>query len=427
MKNRVFIVGVGTTKFEKPLTKNWEYYEIGREAGEIALNDARLKFDEIKAAVCSYCYGEPTCGQRAVYELGMTGIPIFNCNNNCSSGSSALMLASSLIKSNEFDCVLALGFEKMERVLSNVYTDRPLPSQKQFDRIYALGANGELIATHLNYFTSEVIKMFALAAREFEGKNENAREAFFKVAYKNHKHGSQNKNAMVQRKFTLEEIKSKKMLFEPINSVVSAPTSDGGAAVILCSYEYVLKHGLEGNAVEVLSQSMQTDQSKTFDGNFSDVCGLYLAKKGILEVFRETKMNIKEVDVLEVHDCFSPAELMLYEKLGLCEEGKAVELINTLEWVKNENGGEVGLIGDQKKWCVNPSGGLESKGHPIGASGISQCVELCLQLRNEARERQVPGNPKVGLQHNYGIGSSCVLSLYKKFILKNEDSIKCKI
>ncbi|KAJ3219952.1 hypothetical protein HK099_004529 [Clydaea vesicula] len=305
--------------FEKPLTKNWEYYEIGREAGEIALNDARLKFDEIKAAVCSYCYGEPTCGQRAVYELGMTGIPIFNCNNNCSSGSSALMLASSLIKSNEFDCVLALGFEKME-----------------------------------------------------------------------------------------------------INSVVSAPTSDGGAAVILCSYEYVLKHGLEGNAVEVLSQSMQTDQSKTFDGNFSDVCGLYLAEKGILE-------KLIRVDVLEVHDCFSPAELMLYEKLGLCEEGKAVELINTLEWVKNENGGEVGLIGDQKKWCVNPSGGLESKGHPIGASGISQCVELCLQLRNEARERQVPGNPKVGLQHNYGIGSSCVLSLYKKFILKNEDSIKCKI
>ncbi|KAJ3389561.1 hypothetical protein HDU92_000982 [Lobulomyces angularis] len=419
MENRVFIVGVGTTKFEKPLTKNWEYYEIGREAGEIALNDARLKFDEIKAAVCSYCYGEPTCGQRAVYELGMTGIPIFNCNNNCSSGSSALMLASSLIKSNEFDCVLALGFEKSGKSLEVKYTNLEFPGQKHFNRLTQIGAQKELVSKHLNYHSSEVLKMFSYSAGEFINRNYNATNNFDTISFKNHKHSKNNENALLQKEFTLEEIKNSPKIFQTVSALSSAPIADGGAAAILCSFRFMMEHGLQKNAVEILSQKMATDTNVTFTGDYSDVCGFYLAKKAANDVFKETNLKMRDVDVLEIHDAFSSMEVQLYAQLGLCKEEETNDFINSLKWVKNENGGEIGIFGNNKKWwCVNPSGGLESKGHPLGATGIAQCAELCLQLRNNANKRQVPGNPKIGLQHNYGLASACVVSIYRKFEIK---------
>lgn len=165
------------------------------------------------------------------------------------------------------------------------------------------------------------------------------------------------------------------MICDPINAVMSAPTADGGAAAILCSLEFLEKNPhLVAQAVEIVAQHMTTDTVETLDkGSYADVCGVSMATRAAQLVFEEAAglgVTESDVGVLEVHDCFSPAELMMYEALGLCKPGKAVQLINSLQWIKNDSGVEYGLLGG--KWIVNPSGGLESKGHPIGATGIAQ-------------------------------------------------------
>lgn len=160
-KEQVFVVGVGMTKFEKPFTKKWDYPDMAREAGTAALNDAGISYQDVEAVVASYCYGEPTSGQRAVYELGLTGVPVFNTNNNCSSASSGLMLARLLVLSGQYRCVLALGFEKMERGLSERYKDRVSPVKRHMDHMVNIGAAPGLVNPQLNSMTSDVIKVSA--------------------------------------------------------------------------------------------------------------------------------------------------------------------------------------------------------------------------------------------------------------------------
>ncbi|GFO03740.1 non-specific lipid-transfer protein [Plakobranchus ocellatus] len=189
-----YIVGVGMTKFCRPQSKKWDYPDMAREAGQEALADAGLRYSDIDAVVASYCYGEPTCGQRAVYELGLTGVPVFNVNNNCSSGSSALMLAHRLVMSGAEECVLAIGFEKMEGGLSEKYTDRVSPVGRHMDHMVSIGAEPGLISPKMNHMTSDVIKLFACAAQEYIRKypQVNAKEALVKIAYKNRKQGVNN-------------------------------------------------------------------------------------------------------------------------------------------------------------------------------------------------------------------------------------------
>ncbi|KAJ8305348.1 hypothetical protein KUTeg_015893 [Tegillarca granosa] len=403
---RTFVVGVGVTKFEKPETKKWDYPDMGREAGQEALRDAGLSYNAIQAVVASYCYGEPTCGQRAVYELGLTGVPVFNVNNNCSSGSSALMLARRLVQSGIEDCVLAVGFEKMERGLSEKYTEKTSPVKRHMDHMVDIGAKPGLIQPHLNTMTSDVVKLYAYAAREYLKKYPNTTvDDFVSISYKNHKHSMNNPKATIQRVISKEDIKTKLPLCYPITFWMSAPTADGGAAAIVCSEDFVIKNNLQSQAVEIVAQHMVTDKISSFDKSFRDLSGYSMAKEAAQRCYTESGLSPSDVDVIEVHDCFSCNELFMYEALQLAEEGKGADLIRNSQWKRNQNGGELCVL--KGKWVVNPSGGLESK-------GLAQCAELVLQLRGKADKKQVDG-AKVGLQHNFGIGGAAVVTMYKKY------------
>ncbi|KAK6183067.1 hypothetical protein SNE40_010615 [Patella caerulea] len=413
VNRRVFVVGVGMTKFEKPFAKKWDYPDMAREAGQAALGDAGLQYSSIQAAVVSYCYGEPTSGQRAIYELGLTGIPVFNVNNNCSSGSSALMLAKRLIESGTEDCVMALGFEKMEGGLSERYTDRTSPVKRHMAHMTSLGANPDLIQPRMNNMTSDVIKLFVYAGREYLQKYPSAKyEDFVEIAYKNRKQGLNNPNASLPRLPSKDTISKKAVLSYPITFWMSAPTADGSAAAIVCSEDFVKNNGLQGQAIEIKAQHMVTDLPSSFDKSFMDLSGYTMAKIAADKCYKDSGISAQDIDVAEVHDCFSCNELFMYEALKFCDEGNGYRLIRDSTWKQNSNGGEVCVLGNGL--VVNPSGGLESKGHPIGATGLAQCFELVNQLRSKCGKRQVDG-AKVALQHNFGIGGACVVTLYGQY------------
>ncbi|KAK7492937.1 hypothetical protein BaRGS_00015884 [Batillaria attramentaria] len=411
--NRAFVVGVGMTKFERPKSKNWDYPDMAREAGQAALADAGIPYPAVKAVVASYCYGEPTSGQRAVYELGLTGVPVFNVNNNCSSGSSALMLARRLVQSGMEDCVMALGFEKMEGGLSERYTDRTSPIARHTDHMVAMGADPGIIQPKMNKVTSDVIKLFAYAAREYmELYPQLTVEDLAKIAHKNRKQGENNPRASFQKAPDLKTITNRAMLCYPITFNMSAATADGSAAAIVCSEKFVQEHGLQSKAVEILAQHMVTDLPSSFQSSYRDLCGYSMSKTAAEKCFEDTRMTPEDVQVFEVHDCFSCNELFMYEALHCAPEGRGLDLVNNSSWRRNKQGGEQLYVGN--KWVFNPSGGLESKGHPIGATGLGQCAELVWQLRGEAGKRQVEG-ARVAMQHNFGIGGAAVVTMYGKY------------
>ncbi|KAG7329674.1 hypothetical protein KOW79_005896 [Hemibagrus wyckioides] len=393
-KNRVFVVGVGMTKFDKPGARDGDYPEMAKEAGEKALADAGVPYSAIEQACVGYVYGDSTCGQRAIYHsLGLSGIPIINVNNNCSTGSTALFMARQLVQGGLADCVLALGFEKMERgSLSSKYMDRINPMDKHMEVMinrYGLAA------------APAAPQMFGNAGREHMEKYGTKPEHFAKIAWKNHKHSTNNPYSQFQDEYSLEQVIKSRKVFEFLTLLQCCPTSDGAGAAVLASEDFVRKHGLEAKAVEIIAQEMVTDLSTTFQENSCiKMVGYDMTRLAAKKCFKSAGLNPAAVDVIELHDCFSANELITYEALGLCPEGKAGELIDRGD---NTYGG---------KWVVNPSGGLISKGHPLGATGLAQCAELCWQLRGEAGKRQVPG-AKVALQHNIGLGGAVVVTLYR--------------
>ncbi|KAG5684584.1 hypothetical protein PVAND_013809 [Polypedilum vanderplanki] len=349
-------------------------------------------------------YSESTCGQRALYQLGMTGIPIYNTNNNGCTGSATMILAKQLVESGS-DCVMALGFEKMERgTLGMKYTDRVHPVDllyKQVDKI--------------DGFTSSApsAQPFGNAGEEHMRKYGSKPEHFAKIAYKSYKHSLNNPYAQFQQEYTLDQIKNAPIVHRVLTKLQCCPTSDGSACVILANEDFVKKHKLENQAVEILAMEMSTDLESTFTTNSSMVVAGYdMSKNAARKAFGKVNFKPQDVDVVELHDCFSANEMITYEALGLCEEGKGHKLV---ERGDNTYGG---------KYVINPSGGLISKGNPLGATGIAQCTELCWQLRGIAGKRQVK-DAKLALQHNIGLGGACVVSLYKLGF--PEKSIKHKL
>ena len=394
MGRKVYVVGVGMTKFEKPGSKAWDYPDMAKEAGEKALADAGIAYDLIEQACVGYCYGDSTCGQRAIYTLGLTGIPIYNVNNNCSTGSTALYMAKQFIEGGIADCVLALGFEKMEKGSLGVkFNDRTNPMDQQFMLMNELrGVGAAPIAP----------QFFGNAGREHMEKYGTTPEHFAKIGYKNHKHSVNNPYSQFQDEYSLEQIKAAPMVWEPLTKLQCCPTSDGAGAAILASEEFVKKHGLQKNAVEILGMAMTTDFKSTFSEKSSmKLVGYDMTKEAARRVYEQAGVGAENVDVVELHDCFSANELITYEALGLCGEGKAGEFIDS---GANTYGGKV---------VVNPSGGLISKGHPLGATGLAQCAELNWQVRGQADKRQVK-DAKIALQHNLGLGGAAVVTMYRK-------------
>ncbi|XP_060629507.1 sterol carrier protein 2 [Anolis sagrei] len=393
---RVFVVGVGMTKFEKPGTRdNFDYPDMAKEAGQKALADAGVPYSAVQQACVGYVFGDSTCGQRAIYHnLGLTGIPIINVNNNCSTGSTALFMARQLIRGGLADCVLALGFEKMAK--------GPLSSSASMDRVNPIDKHLELMVNKYGLATAPVTpQMFGNAGKEHMEKYGTKPEHFAKVAWKNHKHSVNNPNSQFQKEYSFDEILQSRKVYDFMTILQCCPTSDGAAAAVLASEEFVRKNNLEAKAVEIVAQEMMTDLPSTFKENSCiKMIGYDMTKEATKRCFSDSGLKPEDVDVIELHDCFSANELITYEALGLCPEGRAGELVDRGD---NTYGG---------KWVINPSGGLISKGHPLGATGLAQCAELCWQLRGEAAKRQVPG-AKVALQHNLGLGGAVVVSLYK--------------
>jgi acetyl-CoA acetyltransferase len=394
VSSKVYVVGVGMTPFRKPGRDDIDYPEMAREAGKKALDDAGVPYHAIEQAVVGYVYGDSTCGQRGVYELGLTGIPISNVNNNCSTGSTALFLGRQLVQGGLADCVLALGFEKMQPgSLTAQFGDREQPLMRH---LAALSELYELTAAPM------AAQMFADAGREHMEKYGTTAEQFARIAEKNHRHSANNPYAQFQTVYSLEEILAAPMIHEPLTKLQCSPTSDGSAAAVLASERFVDEHGLGDRAIEIAAQEMVTDTAATFeDRSAISIVGAQMTKLAAQRVYDRAGLGPSDVDVIELHDCFSTNELITYEALGLCETGEGGKLIDR---------GDTTYGG---RWVVNPSGGLISKGHPLGATGLAQCTELTWQLRGKADARQVDG-ARVGLQHNIGLGGAAVVTMYRK-------------
>ncbi len=395
MGKKVFVVGVGMTKFEKPGSKDWDYPDMAKEAGTNALADAGIDYSEIQQAIVGYCYGDSTCGERAVYTLGLTGIPVYNVNNNCSTGSTALFMAKQFVEGDLVDCALALGFEKMEKgSLGIKYTDRTNPMDKH------AGAMIEMRGYEPK--SPAAAQFFGNAGREHMERYGTTPEHFAKIGWKNHKHSVNNPYSQFQDEYSLDDIKNSPMVYDPLTKLQCCPTSDGSGAAVVCSEQFVKKHGLEDKAVEIIGMAMTTDFETTFSEKSSmKLIGTDMTKRAAQMVYEQSGVGPEDVDVVELHDCFSCNELVTYEGLGLCPEGKAGEFIDS---GANTYGGQV---------VINPSGGLISKGHPLGATGLAQCAELTWQLRGTANKRQVEG-AKIALQHNLGLGGAAVVAAYRK-------------
>ena len=394
--NRVFVVGVGMTKFEKPGSREWDYPDMAREAGTRALEDAGVAYDDVQAAAVGYVYGESCSGERAAYELGITGIPIYNVNNNCSTGSTALYLAANLVRGGLNDCVLALGFEKMNPgSLGATFMDREQPTGRHFATLF------ELFAPEA---APPAAQMFGMAGREHMEKYGSEPEHFAWIGYKNHKHSVDNPYSQFRDAYTLEQVQDARVVYPPVPLTLlqCSPTSDGAGAAIVASERFVDEHDLWGTAVQIAGQSMVTDMASSFeDGSAISAVGAKMTARAAQEVYEQAQTGAGDVDVCELHDCFTPNELITYEGLGFAAEGEGHHLVEA-EATTHGGAGPV----------VNPSGGLISKGHPLGATGLAQCAELNWQLRGQADGRQVDG-ATVALQHNIGIGGAVVVTMYK--------------
>jgi sterol carrier protein 2 len=391
MGRRVNVAGVGMIKFAKPGASE-EYDVMASKAASAALKDAGVRYDEIEQAFVGYVYGDSTCGQRAVYSLGLTGIPVINVNNNCSTGSTALFLARQAIEGGLAECVIALGFEKMEKgALGSKFDDRANPLEKFADVMNrAQGFNQAPPAA----------QMFGGAGREYRWKYGTKRETFAKISEKARKHASKNPYALFTQTLTVEEILASDEVFDPLTRFQCCPPTCGAAAAVLCSDEFARKHGLT-RPVYIAGQTMATDLPSSFEDSMIKMVGFDMAVKASKTLYERTGVSPEDVDVVELHDCFTANELLTYEAIGLCKEGEAEKFI----WDgDNTYGG---------KFVTNPSGGLLSKGHPLGATGLAQCTELVWQLRGQAEQRQVE-DARIALQHNLGLGGACVMTLYRR-------------
>ena len=392
MSHNVFVAGVGMIPFVKP-GANAPYPSMALQAGQQALADAGVNYAAIQQAYAGYVYGDSTAGQKAVYPLGMTGIPIFNVNNNCSTGSTALYLARQAIQNGAADCVLALGFEQMNPgALGNVFTDRPSPFE-DFDAQAAELVGMPDLPLALRYFGG--------AGLSHMNKYGTPLTSFAKIRVKASRHAARNPLALLRKELTVDDVMNAPPLWPGVlTRLMACPPTCGAAAAVLVSESYARRHGLRTD-VRIAAQAMTTDTPDTFDSrDMMHLVGYGMTESAADQVYEQAGIGPHDLDVVELHDCFAHNELISYEALGLCPEGGAQAFIDS---GNNTYGGQV---------VTNPSGGLLSKGHPLGATGLAQCFELTHQLRGTAEARQVDG-ARVALQHNLGLGGACVVTLYQ--------------
>ncbi|WP_433856087.1 thiolase C-terminal domain-containing protein [Streptomyces kronopolitis] len=397
MAGKAYIVGVGMTRFVKPESDDRQYWDLVKEAGGAALADAGIGYEAVEQVAAGYCFQPSTAGQRAVYELGLTGIPVYNVNNNCATGATALMMARRFVEGGIDDCVLALGFEKMKRGALGGGADSGDFRTSPVARHY-----GVMAAAHGFEQTPPTAQIFGNAAREHMARYGTTAEQLAAVGAKNHRHSAHNPHAQFRQVYTVEEVLAAPTVHRPLTRLQCSPTSDGAAAAVVASERFVREHDLAGKAVEIAAQAMTTDTGDSFaSGSCLDVVGRPMSRAAARQAYAAGGLGIEDVDVIELHDCFSVNELLTYEALGMCAEGESGKLVAD------------GATTYGGRWVVNPSGGLISKGHPLGATGLAQAAELVWQLRGTAGDRQVPG-ARVGLAHNIGLGGAAVVTVLRR-------------
>ncbi|KAG5810482.1 hypothetical protein H9Q74_005431 [Fusarium xylarioides] len=397
--NKAYVLGVGMTKFIKPRGLR-QYPDLGYEAGIKAMLDAQINYDDVEHGVACFAYGDSTSGQRGFYQFGMSSIPIINTSNACATGSVGLYLARTLVHSGKADCVLVVGFEKMNPgSLKSVWSDRPSSSGRFAAKMRELAepSNSPLTAQY-----------FANAGREYMAKTN-------KYLYQAWGKGrglcgncpcfaralARNPYAQFQQKYSLKEIQDSPTIHSPLTKLQCSPTSDGAAAAVIVSERFLAARShLKGQAILMAGQAFCTDSPKTFGNSAMELVGYDMSQRAAKAALAEAGVTADDIRVCELHDCFSTNELLLLDALGFSEPGKAHEMVRR---------GDITYGG---KMVINPSGGLISKGHPIGATGLAQCAEMTWQLRGWANTR-LAGETRVALQHNLGLGGAVVVNIYK--------------
>ncbi|WP_439588958.1 lipid-transfer protein [Hydrogenophaga sp.] len=393
MTRKVHVAGVGMVPFSKPGASE-PYHLLGARAARAALDDARVDYQSVEQVYAGYVYGDSCSGQAAAYHLGLTGVPVINVNNNCSTGSTALYLARQAVASGAAECVLALGFEQMQRgAIVAQWADRPDPSQRLIDTMHAI--QGEAPGTPV------AAQLFGGAGRMHMQLYGTRAETFARISVKARQHAAHNPHALFRDPVTLDEVMASPLVFDPLTRLQCCPPTCGGAAAVVCSEDFARRHGLDAS-VWIAAQAMTTDGNSSFDEkDMRKLVGYDMARRAANQVYESAGVGPEDIPVVELHDCFTANELITYEALGLAPEGGAEKFILDGD---NTHGGRV---------VTNPSGGLLSKGHPLGATGLAQCAELVWQLRGQAGARQVPG-ARLALQHNLGLGGACVVTLYQR-------------
>ncbi len=389
-RNDVLVAGVGMVPFRKP-SENVPYDEMGAETVQLALADADLAFTDVQQAYAGFVYGDSCAGQRVIYKAGMTGIPIINVNNNCSTGSTALYLARQAVESGVVDCALAVGFEQMRPgAIGEVFTDRPSPFA-DFDE-----ACDALVDVELPL----ALRYFGGAGQEHMRRYGTTLADFARIRAKASRHAANNPMSVFRKEMTEEEVLGAPVLWPGVMTrPMACPPTCGAAAAVLVSRDFARARGLHA-AVRIAAQAMTTDAPNSFEAkDMRYLVGADMTQRAAEAVYEASGVGPEELRVVELHDCFAHNELITYEGLGLCPEGGAAKFIADGD---NTYGGRV---------VTNPSGGLLSKGHPLGATGLAQCCELVHQLRGSAERRQVEG-VQHALQHNLGLGGACVVTLY---------------
>ncbi|TAJ67694.1 lipid-transfer protein [Variovorax sp.] len=393
MHHDVFVSGVGMIPFTKPGASE-SYQAMAAEATRRALADAGIGYELVQQAYVGYVYADSTAGQSALYAVGMTGIPVVNVNNNCSTGSTALFLARQAVASGAADCVLALGFEQMTPgALGAVFKDRPSPFER-FDQATDELVEEAGIPLALRYFGGA-----GLAHMQQYGTKLST---FAKIRAKASRHAANNPVALFRNVVSEDEVLATPVMWPGVMTrLMACPPTCGAAAAIVCSAGFAQRHGLD-RSVRIKAQAMTTDKPVSFEArDMREVVGFSMAREAAQKVYEAAGVGPQDIDVVELHDCFAHNELISYEALGLCPVGGAEKFVVDGD---NTYGGQV---------VTNPSGGLLSKGHPLGATGLAQCTELVEQLRGTADKRQVEG-ARLALQHNLGLGGACVVTLYER-------------
>ena len=392
MAHKVCIAGVGMIPFAKPGASD-PYDAMGAAAARAALADAGVDYTDVGHAYVGYVYGDSTAGQKTLYGVGMTGIPVFNVNNNCSTGSTALFLARQAVESGVVECALALGFEQMfPGALGTHFNDRPTPFD-DFNRETDALVGAPDVPLALRYFGG--------AGLSHMRKYGTKLETFAKVRAKASRHAVNNPLALFRREVTVADVMASPVVMPGVMTrLMACPPTCGAAAAVVVSEAFARRRGLDSR-VSIAAQAMTTDTPSTFAAHdMMQLVGYDMTKAAARQVFDAAGIGPEDVDVIELHDCFAHNELITYEALGLCPEGGAEKFVDDGD---NTYGG---------RYVTNPSGGLLSKGHPLGATGLAQCYELTRQLRGTAERRQVEG-ARIGLQHNLGLGGACVVTLYQ--------------